>query len=162
VGVDDYLLKLERNLMLGAGRWVAEFNEAFRDFPVGDHTFDLYVRGGTRPKGFLLSRLFAYFSLPSYNVALFAKHVPEDVLEDEFCLKDLTKALMNRATEKNIKWTWLVLIRTESFSDQLVKTVDGFEEPELGISLVNLAERDVDTSPNALGRKALSLVRIFK
>jgi hypothetical protein len=158
VEIDGYLLAVERNLMFGAGRWVAEFNEAFRNFPVGNNTFDLYVRGGTRPKGFLLSRLFAYFSLPSYNVALFAKHVPHD----EFNLKDLSKAVMNRAAEKNIRWTWLVLIRGGSFTDKLVKAVDGFDKPELGISLVNLTEQDVDTSSNILGRKALSLVGIFK
>lgn len=156
--IDDYLLKVERNLVLGGGRWVAEFNEVFRNFSVGDHTFDLYVRGGTRPKGFLLSRLFAYFSLPSYNVALLAKHVPED----EFNLKDLAKAVLSRAAENNIRWTWLVLIRSGSFTDKLVKTVDGFDRPELGISLVNLKDEDIDTSSNLLGRKALSLVRIFK
>lgn len=156
--LDDYLLEVERNLIFGAGRWVAEFNEAFRNFPVSNHTFDLFVRGGTRPKGFLLSRLFAYFSLPSYNVALFAKHVPED----EFNLEDLMDAVMNRAAENNIRWTWLVLIRSGNFTDKLVETVRVFDKPELGISLVNLAEHDVDTSSNILGRKALSLVRIFK
>jgi hypothetical protein len=158
VDLNDYLLKLERNLIVGAGRWVAEFNEAFRNFPVANHTFDLYVRGGTRPKGLLLSRLFAYFSLPSYNVALFAMHVPED----GFNLEDLRKAVMSRAEDRNIKWTWLVLIRSGKFPDGLVKTVDGFDEQGLGISLVNLADQDVDTSSNILGRKALSLVRIFK
>ena len=156
--IDDYLLKVEQNLMVGAGRWVAEFNESFRSFPVGNHTFDLYVRGGTRPKGFLLSRLFAYFSLPSYNVAFFAKHVPRD----DFNLGELRKAVEGRAAKRNIRWTWLVLIRSGSFPGELVRRVDGFDKPELGISLVNLADWDVDTSSNILGRRALSMVRIFK
>ena len=156
--IADYLLKLEQNLMLGAGRWVAEFNEAFRDFPVGRYTFDLYVRGGTRPKGFLLSRLFAYFSLPSYNVAFLVKHVGEG----KFNLDDLRKTVMDRAAEKNIRWTWLVLIRSGAFTEKLVRAVDSFDKPELGISLVNLTDHDVDTSSNVLGRRALSLVRIFK
>jgi hypothetical protein len=158
VDVDDYLLKLERNLMLGAGRWVAEFNESFRAFPVGEHTFDVYVRGGTRPRGFLLSRLFAYFSLPSYKVAFFAKHVPEEGLD----LGELSRAVVGRASEHNVRWSWLVLIRSANFPAELVNRVDGFDKPKLGISLVNLAEEDVDTSSNVLGRKALSLVRIFK
>jgi hypothetical protein len=158
VEVDDYLLKLERNLMLGAGRWVAEFSESFRAFPVGEHTFDLYVRGGTRPRGFLLSRLFAYFSLPSYNVAFFAKHVPEESLDFD----ELSRAIVSRAAKHNVRWSWLVLIRSGSFPAKLVNRIDGINKPELGISLVNLAEEDVDTSSNVLGRKALSLVRIFK
>jgi hypothetical protein len=156
--MDDYLLKVERNLMLGGGRWVADFNEAFRNFPLGDHVFDLLVRGGTRPKGFLLSRLFAYFSLPSYKVAVFVKHVPED----EFDLEDLIRAVTKRATEKNTKWTWLVLLRRGGFTDKAVERVSGFDRPELGISLVNLAAEDVETTPNLLGRKAPSLFGIFR
>ena len=156
--VDDYLLKLERNLMLGAGRWVAEFRESFRNFTVGGHTFDLYVRGGLRPKGLLLSRLFAYFSLPDYGVAFYARHVPED----NFDLDELRKAVEKRAKDNNVKWTWLVLVRSGSFSEKLVKKVDGFERPETGITLVNLVERDIDTSSNTLGRKAHGFVGIFK
>jgi hypothetical protein len=158
VDVDHYLSELEQNLMLGRGRWVAEFREAFRDFPVGGHTFDLFVRGGTRTRGFLLSRLFAYFSMPDYKVGFFVKHVPEDSLR----LRDMIEAVTDRAGQKNIRWAWLVLVRVGSFADEVVESVDGYSRPELGISLVNLAEEDVDTSSNALGRKALSLLRIFK
>lgn len=162
--VEDYLLAIEQNLMLGRGRWVADFTEAFRDFPVGEHTFDLFVRGGTRPKGFLLSRLFAYFSMPNYNVGLFAKHVPGDEasLKHEADLMGLVDAVMERAARTNTRWSWLVLVSPGSFPDEVVSVVDGFDRPELGISLVDLADRDIDTSANALGRKALSLVRIFK
>lgn len=156
--IDDYLLKVERNLMLGAGRWVAEFNESFRNFPVGKQTFDLYVRGGTRPKGLLLSRLFAYFSLPNYNVAFFVKHVPDD----GFSLGELRKAVEDRAAKHNVRWNWLVLLRGGGFPDKLVRRVDRFDKPELAISLVNIESRDIDTSSNVLGRKALSLLRAFK
>ena len=156
--INDYLQKVEQNLMLGAGRWVAEFNEAFRNFPVGRQVFDLYVRGGTRPRGLLLSRLFAYFSLPNYNVAFFVKHVPED----DFNLGELRKVLEDRAVKLNVRWTWLALVRNGSFSEKLVKRVNSLTKPELGIALVNTAEQDVDTSENLLGRKALTLLRVFK
>jgi hypothetical protein len=158
VEIDEYLLKVERNLTLGAGRWVAEFSESFRNFPVGRLNFDLHVRGGTRPKGLLLSRLFAYFSLPNYNVAFFVKHVPEH----NFNLGELRKVVEDRAAKLNVRWTWLVLVRSGSFSDKLVKRVDSFDKQELGITLVNLDEQDIDTSDNILGRKALSLLRVFK
>jgi hypothetical protein len=156
VEIDEYLLKVERNLILGAGRWVAEFNESFRNFSVGKQDFDLYVRGGTRPKGLFLSRLFAYFSLPQYNVAFFVKHVPDDGLS----LGELRKAVEDRAAKHNVKWTWLVLVRSGSFPEKMVKRVDSFDKPELGITLVNISEQDIDTSENILGRKAMSLVRI--
>jgi hypothetical protein len=158
VEIDEYLLKVERNLMLGAGRWVAEFNESFRNFLIGQQSFDLYVRGGTRPKGLLLSRLFAYFSLPNYNVAFFAKHVPKD----DFNLGELRKAVEDRASKHNVRWNWLVLVRDGAFPEKLVKQVDSFDKPELAIVLVNTESQDVDASSNILGRKALSLVRAFK
>ncbi len=156
--IADYLLKLEKNLMVGSGRWVAEFNESFRNFPVGRQVFDLYVRGGTRTRGLLLSRLFAYFSLPNYNVAFYVKHVPRD----DFNLGELRKVIEDRAVKHNIRWNWLALIRGGSFAEKLVKKVDSFSKQELGIVLVNTAEQDVDTSENILGRKALSLVRTWK
>jgi hypothetical protein len=106
----------------------------------------------------LLSRLFAYFSLPSYNVAFLAKHV----FREEVNLGGLRKSVEDRTAARNIKWTWLVLIRTGSFPQDLIETVRCFDKPELAISLVDLAEQDIDTSPNVLGRKALSLIRIFK
>jgi len=158
VGIEDYLLRVERNLFLGAGRWLADFSESFRGFASGGETFDLFVRGWTRPKGFLLSRLFAYFSMPNYKVGLYAKHVPHD----DFSLETLKKAVMARAAERNTRWTWLVLIRAGGFPDEMVDTVDGFDRPELGISLVNISDEDVDTSSNLLGRKAVSLLASFK
>jgi hypothetical protein len=158
LNVEEYLQKLEMNLILGAGRWVAEFNESFRNFPVGKHSFDLYVRGGTRPKGLLLSRLFAYFSLPNYNVAFFVKHVPKD----DFNLGELRKAVEDRASKYNVRWNWLVLVREGCFPEKMVKRVDSFDKPELAISLVNIEDQDIDTSSNVLGRKALSLLRAFK
>ena len=158
VEITDYLIKLEKNLMLGSGRWVAEFNEAFRDFTVGRQVFDLYVRGGTRTKGLLLSRLFAYFSLPDYNVAVFVKHVPKD----DFSFGELRKAVEDRAAKHNVKWTWLAMVRDGGFPDKLVKRVREFSKPQLAVSLVNTGEKDIETSDNMLGRKAMSLLRAFK
>ena len=116
------------------------------------------MRGGTRPKGLLLSRLFAYFSLPNYNVAFFVKHAPED----NFNLGELRKAVEDRAAKHNIRWTWLVLVRDGSFPKKLISRINAFVKPETGISLVDLAAQDIETSENLLGRKAMSLLRAFK
>jgi len=157
VEVQEYLLKLEKNLMLGAGRWLAEFNESFRAFPLNGQSFDLYVRGSTRTKGLLLSRLFAYFALPNYNVGFYIRHMPDD----DFVLDDIIETVINHALKQNVKWPWLVLVRNGPFTEELVGKVDAFDKHEPGISLVNLEGRDVDTSSNLLGRKSLSLLRVF-
>jgi hypothetical protein len=91
-------------------------------------------------------------------VALLAKHVPDD----SFNLDELRRVCEEHAVKHDVKWTWLALVRPGPFPDPIVKRVDRFTKPELGISLVNLAGEDVDTSSNLLGRKGLSLVRTFK
>jgi hypothetical protein len=154
VEIEDYLSKVERTLILGAGRWVAGFNESFRNFCVGKHTFDLFVRGSLRTKGLFLSRFLAWFSLPDYNVAFYVKHVPDD----NFNFESLKKAVEERSEKNNVKWTWLVLVRAGAFPEQLAKQVDAFEKPALGVTLVNIADGDVDTSSNQLGRRAQSLL----
>ena len=69
--VREYLLKLERNLMVGSGRWVADFTESFWDYPLGDIVFDMAVTATVRPKGFFLSRVAAWLTTPNYYVACF-------------------------------------------------------------------------------------------
>ncbi|MHC5040719.1 MAG: hypothetical protein ACYTHM_25690 [Planctomycetota bacterium] len=155
---DEYFLRLERELMVGSGRWVAEFSESFRDFPLGDRTFNLFVRGGLRPRGVFLSRLFAYFSLPDWSVAFFAARIPEG----PFDLEKWKSAVEEHAGRTGSKWTWLLFLRAGPFPGDVVKRVEQFDEIGLGITLVNLAEEDVDTSDNILGRKVLPLVRRFR
>ena len=153
-----YIQNLEKNIMLGAGRWVADFRESFRNFPLGSLTFDLFIRGSTRPKGFLLSRLFAYFAMPDYRVAFYAKHTPDD----GFNLSSLCKAIRKHSEKRNIKWSWLTLFRSSPFPESLIKRVEGFKEENIGIALVNTEEQEIDTSPSILGRKVVPLVRAFR
>ena len=70
-----YAEKLERNLMMGSGRWVADFREGFINYPIGDVTFDLMVRGGTRSyQGFFLSRAYTFLVTPNYFVSCFLRY----------------------------------------------------------------------------------------
>lgn len=156
--VEEYLLRLEKNLILGAGRWVADFRESFRKFSVGGCTFDLYIRGSVRPKGFLISRLLAYFTLPDYKVAFYACHLPED----GFSLSRLCSAVERHSAQKNIKWNWLALFRSKDFPKSVVKRVNSFKRENIGIALINTEEQDIETSPNFLGQKAVAMVRVFR
>ncbi|MBI2845056.1 MAG: hypothetical protein HYX86_00775, partial [Chloroflexi bacterium] len=46
--LEDYLGNLERDLMLGGGRWIVDFNEAFRDYELDGLKFDLLLIGSMR------------------------------------------------------------------------------------------------------------------
>lgn len=156
--IEEYLNSLENNLMFGAGRWVADFSESFRNFKAGEHKFDLYMRGGVRPKGIFLSRLFAALTLPNYGVAFYALHVPED----GFDFDKILKTVEERSKNTGAQWTWLLLFRNGGFPERLVKRVEEFNEQWIGIALGDVSGGDFNASSNLLGRKALSLVRITK
>ena len=42
-GTREYLVKLENNLMLGVGRWIADFNESFWNFSYNGVSFEMMI-----------------------------------------------------------------------------------------------------------------------
>ncbi len=70
--VKDCLVKLEKNLVVDGGRWVADFIESFWEYSLGDLAFDLFIRAFVRSKGIALFRSQAWLTIPNYQVACFA------------------------------------------------------------------------------------------
>ncbi|MCL6450548.1 MAG: hypothetical protein K6T75_04545 [Acetobacteraceae bacterium] len=155
---DEYLLRLERNLMTGSARWVADFTESFRDYRSGGASFDLMARGGMRTKGLLLSRVFSYLSLPNYQAACLA--YTREVNERR--LRSLLRAVSRFMREENIDWAWLVLVRTGPFAATVEKAVGGISLREIGVALVDVEARRVVTSPNYVGKRMADHVRCFR
>jgi len=158
VKVDEYLLSLERNLMLGSARWVADFAESFRNFRIGDTVFDMMVRGTLKTKGLFLSRLLSYFLLPSYGVACFV-YCREPTKKT---LKRITKLISRYMEDEGLGWSWLVIAKEGAFSPQLREAVEGMELKEIGVALVDLSSQEVLTTESYLGRRMRSHVRCFK
>jgi hypothetical protein len=154
----DYLVRLENSLMVGSGRWIADFTESFWDFPVGDTSFDMVILGNTRPRGFLLSRFFAWLTLPDYRVACFA--YSEDTQLKR--LGTLTRSIKGYMEEREMAWSWLVLTGEESFTRKAIAGVQKNNSHEIGISLVDLAAQEVTTNDSVIGRRMRRFVRTFK
>ncbi|HDN80418.1 MAG: hypothetical protein DRI61_02115 [Chloroflexi bacterium] len=152
--VREYLSKLERNLILGSGRWVANFNESFRDFLLGGYSFAMMVRGSTRSGGFFLSRLFATLALPDYNVACFvyAGEVKKSTLQT------IVGLLRKYMQENDIRWSWLVVPREGPFSEGLKDAVSRMDFREIGVALLDLTSGEIHTNPH-MGRKMIRYVR---
>ena len=108
----DYLLKLENNLMVGSGRWIADFNESFWNYKINNLTFDFFLWGGMRPKGFALSRIAAVLILPNYNAACFACAGGLELMQ----LSPIVSAIHQVAEAKKIDWSWLVIVHEGAFS----------------------------------------------
>jgi hypothetical protein len=154
----EYLLKLERNLMVGGGRWVADFSESFWDYPLGDVTFAMFIRGGMRPKGLALSRFVAFITVPNYRVACFAyagdpslKRLPAAIKAARRCMEG-----------QEIEWSWLVFPGEGAFSPQARARIEKNDARELGIALVDLSAQEIVTSRSYVGRRMSRFINCFR
>ena len=154
----DYLLRLENTLMVGSGRWIADFTESFWDFHTGGITFDVLIHGNTRPKGFLLSRIFATLAMPAYGVACFVSAEDPQLKR----LGALTGSIKRYMEEQELTWSWLVLPAEGPFTKRARAAVQKNDLREIGIALVDLAAQEVTTSDSYWGRRMQRFVGSFK
>lgn len=154
----EYLLKLERNLMVGSGRWVADFVESFWNHPVGDVTFDLLIRGGMRPKGFVVSRVVALLTTPNYQVACFGYTGDPELKR----LPSVLRAVRNYMQDHQVEWAWLVIPHEGEFPSKVRARVEKNDLRELGIALVDLTTQEIVASRSYVGRRMSRFVRCFK
>lgn len=153
--IHQYLLGLEKNLMLGSGQWVADFSESFWGYQSGRVRFDLFARGNTRNRGFLLSRFLAVFVLPDYRVGCFVKAGPLD----RGGFWQVVRAVEREAERGGMDWAWLVLVNEVPFPGPVRRTVEVFDRPNLGVALVELGPNQVVASDSYLGRAMVRHVR---
>ena len=152
-----YLSKLERNLMIGSGRWIADFSESYRDHTVDGVQFAMLLRGRTRVKGVFLSNIMSYFILPNYCVACFV------------CRSDQAKrglhallSVVSRYMEaEEVHWCWLVILGHGSFPGKLRKSVVSNSVKEVGVALVDLSRQEIVTNASFLGRRMVRHIRCF-
>lgn len=154
----EYVLKLERNLMLGSGRWIADFNESFWGYTLGKVEFDMLLIGGMRAKGFALSRLVSWLTMPDYRVACFV-HAGDAELKE---LHTLLQEVSNFTAEQDIEWSWLVIPREGPFTRRARAMVERNDRRELGIALVDLAAQEITTSSSYVGRRMPRFIRCFR
>jgi len=154
----DYLLKLENNLIVGGGRWVADFTESFWEHQVGGLTFDMIVTGHMRTRGFLLSRFISWLAMPNYQAACFVYSQDPELKR----LSKTLKAIKGFMQERELAWSWLVVPREGAFSQQAKAVVEKDESQELGIALVDLSSQEITSSRSYIGRRMPRFVKCFK
>ncbi len=156
---------LERDLIGGSGRWIADLNEFFRSYPVSDTTFDLYVRGRTRSRGLFLSRFFASTALPDYSVALFCVYETHHGGLTVDKLRKRMDAVLSRIREDNLHWAWLIVFTATDLPFQIASFVSRYDRKELGIAVGSTASEQVVLSNNQLGRslgQRLGIAKLLK
>jgi hypothetical protein len=151
---------LEREIQRGRASWVADLNETFKSYQASGEVFPLMARGGTRPKGFLLSRFLAVTVMPSYEVALYAYDVsgPDKVTKSR--VMRLVRVIMALRDEKNIKWSWLVLVCDEEPPPSVSSLIEEFGNKDIGIGCIDVNTGRLITSSNQLGRSLSRQMRL--
>ena len=154
----EYLLWLEVNLILGPGRWVAHFDESFRDFQVGPLRFELLVRGHTRSGGVGLSRLFALLAVPNYAVACL---VYAQTLGEDGDLGAVLRAVRSYVEDNDLHWAWLVLAHSRPPSEAVRRAVEQTDAQQIGVALLALETGRVAAHSSAfIGRSAVRYVEM--
>ena len=156
---EDAIGKLEKAMMKGKGRWVADFDESFLKYRVGDVTFDLFISGNTRVKGFILSRLYSFLLNPNYEVGFFAISIGEENDPNPRRLRRWILAVKSCMQKSEMKWAWLVLVG-RSPSDSVKKCVQEATDRDVGVAYVDTESRQITSADTYLGRQLKKYVKV--
>lgn len=157
--MENAVARLEKEMMKGRGRWVADFNESFRRYRVGDVTFDVLISGNTRMKGFLLSRLFSFFLNPNYEVGFFAISTDRENEPNPRRLRKWILAVKSCMRKWEMKWAWLTLVG-QSPSDSVRKCVREATDPAVGVAYIDVDSRQVISADTYLGRQLRKYIKV--
>ena len=153
------MTRIEKSLMLGRGRFIADFTESFRNYRVGDVIFDAFVHGNTRMKGFLLSRLFSATVNPNYSVACFMISISDNKGLDKRFLNDLLHAVRARMKEDEMRWAWLFLFAAKG-ADASRKLIEGLKDQFIGVAMIDADSGNVVNSDSYIGKQAKRFIKI--
>jgi hypothetical protein len=153
--------RLERGLIHGSSRWIADLTEFFRDYRVDDTTFTLYAKGKTRSSGFFLSRFAAWTILPNYAVGLFCVNEGEGPLNTEKLRKRMD--LVSRISEREgFHWTWLILLSDRDVAPGVLSFVSRYDKRELGVAVGSTSSGQIVVSNNQIGKSIVKQLGLSK
>ena len=119
------------------------------------------ARGGTRPKGFLLSRFVAVTLMPNYEVALYAHEVGESDSAKSRVMQ-MVRIIETMRDQKNIKWSWLLLFSDEEPPSAIGRFIEDFGNKDIGIGCIDISTGRLLTSRNQLGRSLGGQMRLHQ
>lgn len=156
---EEHVTKLEKTLMAGRGRWIADFNESSRNYEINGIVFDALIEGNTRMKGFLLSRLYSFLANPNYSVGCFVLSTKSGRKLDPSSLTRVLAAVKSYMKSKEIKWSWLFIFSAEKVQS-LSRMIQRIDDKDIGAVLVDVNSREIFCSSSYLGKQAKRFVKI--
>ena len=138
---------VEEKIVKGHLRWLANFSEIRKDYPVEDMIFPIYASGGLKEKGFFLSRIYSALVVPKYKVNLLLYTSPE--ITPSF-IRKIIISLKDKFGPDD--WVFLVLAQGQPVGKALRESVEGIADKTLGVCVYGMGEKEIVTSNNVLGR----------
>jgi hypothetical protein len=158
----DVFNGFEKEIQRGRAGWIADLNETFRDYQISGEMFSLIARGGTRPKGFLLSRFVAMTIMPDYRVCLYANTLRESGSAAKSQIMRLIRLIETQRDQKDIKWSWLLLFSDQETPELVNRFVEDFGNKDIGMGCIDVNTGKIVTSRNQLGRSLTRQMRLNK
>ncbi len=165
VETDPLISGLEHDLIGGRARWIADLSEFFRDYKVGDTSFDLFAKGRTRNRGLFLSRFFSWTALPDYAVALFCV---DESAGGKLSLEKLRRKMdlvLRMMEEEDFHWSWLIIFSSPELPTPIVSFVSRYDRRELGLAIASTSTGHIVVSNNQIGRsirKRMGLEKLLR
>lgn len=158
----DIFSGLEKEIQRGRAGWIADLNETFRDYQISGEVFHLIARGGTRPKGFLLSRFVAMTIMPDYRVCLYADTLKDSGSAAKSQMMRLIRLIETQRDQRDIKWSWLLLFSDQEPPELVSRFVEDFGNKDIGLGCIDVSTGKVVASRNQLGRSLIRQMRLNK
>lgn len=159
LSAEEQMTRIEKSLMLGRGRFIADFTESFRNYRVDNVIFDAFLHGNTRMKGFLLSRLFSATINPNYYVACFMISIADNKGFDKKFLSELLHAVRARMKEDEMRWAWLFIFAAKG-ANAPRKMIEGLKDQFIGVAMVDVNSGNIVHSDSYIGKQAKRFIRI--
>jgi hypothetical protein len=156
---DNVISRVEKELMVGGGRWIADFTESFREYQINDVTFDAFIRGNTRTSGFLISRFYSFFMNPNYEVACYLLGLKEGKRVDRKTVRKVILAVKDSMKTNEVKWSWLYIVG-EDIDPEAAEAISTFLDQTVGLVCVGMRTRHVLNNNTFLGRQAKKYLRL--
>lgn len=131
-------------------RFVADFNETFRNHKISGEKFQLFAKGSTRPRGFLFSKMLAVTVMPDYQVCLYAADLDSDGGKSQ--VQRLIRLIESRSEAENVTWSWLLFLASSQPGSDMVEFIAHFGNKGLGIACIDVSTGTMTYSSNQLGR----------
>ena len=138
---------VEEQFVKGDLRWLANFSEIHRDYPVGDITFPIYASGSLRERGFILSRIFSTLVTPKYKIH-FLLYTSSEV-DPKFLRKLIISCKDKFGTDD---WIFLGLVQSQPLGKATKEAIENISDRNVGIAAYSLAPKETVTSNNVLGK----------